>query len=183
MNNPNISFFRKPITNTYPYRNISLEQVYKLIKSDRYKEQTKILRDILLPKSARKYKAERFDYVTFSGTFAKRADKDLIQHSNLLCLDFDHLKNLKDLKQSLLTDDYFETQLLFTSPSGDGIKWIIEIDIQKETHQNWFQAISNYLKSTYQVIPDTSGKDISRACFLPHDADVFINPKHQTKKQ
>jgi hypothetical protein len=31
---------------------------------------------------------------------------------------------------------------------------------------------------TYQLEVDKSGKDISRACFLPYDSEVFINPKY-----
>ena len=29
------------------------------------------------------------------------------------------------------------------------------------------------------VEPDKSGKDISRACFLPHDPEAYINPLYK----
>ena len=92
-----------------------------------------------------------------------------------MCLDFDHLKNLDALRAQLLEDEYFETQLLFRSPSGDGLKWIINIDLSQTNHSNYFRAVANYLKQTYSVEVDQSGKDVSRACFLPHDPDCFIN--------
>ncbi len=82
----------------------------------------------------------------------------------------------------MLNDEYFETELLFVSPSGDGLKWIISIDITEATHQNFFQAIANYIKEVYQLEVDKSGKDISRACFLPHDPEVYINPKYLNAK-
>ncbi|MFN5784539.1 MAG: BT4734/BF3469 family protein [Flavobacteriia bacterium] len=38
--------------------------------------------------------------------------------------------------------------------------------------------MSNYLKHNYRIEADPSGKDISRACFLCHDPNAFIHPKH-----
>ena len=66
--------------------------------------------------------------------FSKRNDDSLIEHSSLLTIDFDHLENLEELKQQLLNDEYFETEMLFTSPSGEGLKWIIRIDLSKVSH-------------------------------------------------
>jgi hypothetical protein len=63
-------------------------------------------------------------------------------------------------------------------PSGDGLKWIVEIDLKQGSHQENFLAISNYIKQTYNIEVDKSGKDISRACFLPYDKEVFINSKY-----
>lgn len=131
--------------------------------------------------SAKKFKANNFDYCTFSGTFTSRSDKALIQHSGLLCVDFDHLKDVSTLFQRLLNDEYFDTQLLFRSPSGDGLKWIIPIDTTTATHADFFRAIANYIQQTYGIEADKSGKDISRACFLPHDPQAFINSRY--KKQ
>ena len=137
-----------------------------------------MLRQIKDVRQARIFKAANFDYCTFSGTFRLRNDKALIEHSGLLCLDFDHLKNWDEIHSKLLSDDFFETQLLFRSPSGDGLKWIIKIDITATCHADYFRAVANYLKQTYNISVDQSGKDISRACFLPHDPNCYINPKN-----
>jgi hypothetical protein len=170
------SFFRSPISNTRPHKAVSLLQIYNAIKGDFYKERTEHLRGITDQKQARQYKAANFDYCTFSGIFSVRNDKALIQHSNMLCVDFDHLNNVSTLFNRLLNDDYFDTLLLFRSPSGDGLKWIIQIDVTQATHVNYFLSVLNYLKATYGIEADKSGKDISRACFLPHDSEAFINP-------
>lgn len=181
------SFFRAPISNTTPLKSISLIDTYKYIIGDYAKQRTEKLRSILSPlscgegsgerlKEARFFKAANFDYCTFSGTFSNRNDKELIKHSQLLCIDFDHLKDIETLFKRLLNDEYFDTQLLFRSPSGDGLKWIIPIDISETTHGNFFSAVANYIQQTYGVEVDKSGKDISRACFLPYDPQAFINP-------
>lgn len=175
---PKFSFYRHPVTNTVPNMEITLVEVYQTIKNAKNKKQTEILRTITDKEQARKFKAQNFDYVTFSGTFSKRNDNSLIQHSELITIDFDHVPSLSELKKALLQDEYFETELMFTSPSGDGLKWIIPIDLEEGTHLQCFNAIAAYIKATYKLEIDSSGKDISRACFLPFDPEVYINPKY-----
>ena len=174
------SYFLKPIKNTHPSARFTLYDAYRYITGPDAREATEKLRIIktIDIKEARTFKAEHFDYCTFSGVFDKRSDQALVSHSGLICLDFDHLDDLPSVRRKLLDDDYFETQLLFTSPSGDGLKWIVAIDLAKASHLDYFQGISNYLKCEYNLTTDPSGKDISRACFLPHDPDCYINPKN-----
>jgi hypothetical protein len=174
---PVFSYFKKPVTNINPTKEIDLVDAYVMIKGDEFEGCTNTLRNIQDVK-ARKYKAFQFDYVTFSGTFSKRNDKNLRKHSGLLTIDFDHVQDITGLKSELLRDQYFETELLFVSPSGDGLKWVIPIDLTKAGHQEYFKAVANYIQQTYQLEVDQSGKDISRACFLPHDPQIFINPKY-----
>lgn len=175
---PRFSFYRAPITNTQPRTEISVMDAYKVIKGGWYMKTTAELRTINDMDAARKFKATRFDYVTFSGVFTKRSDAYLTQHSGLLTFDFDKVDNLDVLRETLLNDRYFETELLFISPSGDGLKWIVSIDLAECSHAEWFHAIALYLKTTYRLDVDKSGKDISRACFLPHDHEVYIHPKY-----
>jgi hypothetical protein len=170
------SFFKAPIKNTLPHKTVSLVQVYNAITGEYYKQHTEKLRSISDTVQARKYKAANFDYCTFSGVFTSRNDKSLVTHSELMCIDFDHVQNIDTLRQALLADEYFDTQLLFISPSGDGLKWIIEIDTRKSPHGEYFASVANYILQTYSVEVDKSGKDISRACFIPFDPNAFINP-------
>lgn len=176
---PLCSFFNAPVRNVFPEERLRLHEIYTLITSEKYKRITENLRAIKEPKEARKFKANNFDYVTFSGIFEKRSDTDLIQHSNLLTIDFDHLNNLEEFKNQLLNDEYFETEMLFTSLSGDGLKWIIRIDISQVSHSEYFEAVSNYIHKTYKITVDKSGKDVSRACFLPYDPSAFLHNRHQ----
>ena len=170
------SFFKAPVRNTIPHKSICMLDAYNYIVGDYAKQRTEKLRSIKDPKQARQYKVSTFDYCTFSGAFTTRNDKALINHSGLLCVDFDRLQNVEKLRFQLLQDEYFDTQLLFVSPSGDGLKWIISIDTTKTTHGDFFAAVANYILQTYGVEVDKSGRDISRACFLPYDPLAFINP-------
>ena len=172
------SFFKSPIKNTVPHKSATLLQIYNAITGDFYKERTDKLRSFDDPKQARQFKANNFDYCTFSGVFTSRNDKNLVQHSGLLAVDFDHLPNLKEVRQALLADDYFDTQLLFISPSGDGLKWIIPIDTSQTPHSEYFTAVAKYILQTYSIEVDKSGRDISRACFLAYDPNAFIHPNN-----
>ena len=173
------SFFKAPVRNTIPHKSICLLDAYNYIVGDYAKQRTEKLRGIKDQKQARQFKASTFDYCTFSGMFQTRNDKALISHSGLLCIDFDHLQSVDLLRNQLLQDEYFDTQMLFVSPSGDGLKWLIPIDTKQTTHSNYFAAVANYILQTYGVEVDKSGRDISRACFLPHDPQAYINPLYK----
>jgi hypothetical protein len=167
--------------NVIPSSDLKLSEIHNLITSNTYEAVTNQLRAITDPKEKRSYKAKHFDYITFSGTFNKRNDDDLIKHSLLMTVDLDHLENLDSTKEMLLNDEYFDTELLYKSPSGDGLKWIIKIDLDQATHQEYYIAVSNYLEQQYKIKVDASGKDISRACFLCYDPKAYINPRHTIK--
>jgi|LSQX01.1.fsa_nt_gb hypothetical protein len=172
------SYFRKPIHNTNPMARVGLRLVYNLIRDEVFSKPTHILRMIEDEDEARKYKANHFDYVTFSGVFIRRDGKCLKRHSGLLCLDFDHLEDPLALRKALIRDKYFETLLAFVSPSGHGLKWVIPIEVSSLCpHERWFSSVRNYIQQTYKVQVDPSGRDVARACFLPHDPGVYIHPK------
>ena len=172
--NSEFSFFKRPIKNIKPHETVDLRQIYSKIVGNDYKNKTHELRAISNKKQAQVFKATNFDYCTFSGVFNSRSNTGLKKYSGLLCVDFDHLQNIDVLRNQLLKDEYFDTQLLFVSPSGDGLKWVIPIPSNQETHGNYFDAIANYILQIYYVEIDKSGRDISRACFLPHDPHAFI---------
>ncbi len=174
-----ISYFKAPVTNTKPYKNISLSHVYMVLTGHWYRARTETVRQIEDKDQNRAYKANNFPFVTFSGTFKNRSEKGLIEHSGLITLDFDHVSNIEKLKMQLLTDPFFETELLFTSPNGNGLKWVVKIHISEQfNHGHWFDAIGNYTLKNYKIEPDKSGRDIARICFLCFDPDAFLHPRH-----
>ena len=68
------SFFKRPISNIMPYRAIGLTDVYRYVKGNYAKSRTEKLRSITDPKDRKLYKANNFDYCTFSGLFGKRGE-------------------------------------------------------------------------------------------------------------
>lgn len=174
------SFFRAPAQSVKPLKSADVKGIYKYITLYQpAMKATQELRSITDEKEARKYKASHFDFACFSGEFSYRKDDCLIQHSGLLCLDFDHVGNymqLWSLRGRLIEDHHFTTWLLFTSPSGDGLKWVIEIDLKKCDHRTWFRAMQNYVRATYGFDVDEKCGNESRTCFLPHDSSCYVHP-------
>ena len=78
--------------------------------------------------------------ICFSGTFTKRNDNSILQHSGLICLDFDGYEKQKHLledKEMLSKNKY--VYAVFVSPSGNGLKVIIKIPQDVENHVKLFQ--------------------------------------------
>lgn len=175
---PVFSYFRMPIKNVVQFKDLNIIEVYDMIRSESFRKNTGFLRKLESASEARLYKASNFNYVTFSGTFNTRKDDSLKKHSGLMAIDFDHVGDLDQLKKTLLDDPCLDTELMFVSPSGDGLKWIVSINIDELSHLENFRAIEAYLKEKYNLKIDGSGKDVSRACFLPHDPDAYINPNY-----
>ena len=192
-----ISFFRAPIRNTKPSAQASILQIYKYIISNRASDVTRLLRAITDPKEARKYKSEAFDYVTFSGCFSSRCTDELIEHSGFLCFDIDKIeteKRLQEIKMLLINDEELHTVLCFRSPSGNGLKWVVELpdrywlrqtestddrvqitDVIVKNHRVLYERIRGYLFERYGIETDHTS-DIARPCYLCYDPDAYYDP-------
>lgn len=121
----------------------------------------------------RKFKAENFPAVTFSGEFSYRSTTNLVQHSGLLVLDFDHV-DIGTLMYELPHRP--ETFFCFRSPSGDGVKLVVKVEPipqnAKDHSDAWVYA-SEALSDL--GVADDSGSDIVRLCFLAHDPHAYTN--------
>ena len=178
-----MSFFRRPIRNTRPCRDASPQDIFKYITSDYAKANTETLRSITDSKERSRFKAANFDYVTPGGLFRSRKESDLIQASGYMVVDFDHIPDPDGLVLLLANEENFETVLAFRSPSGDGVKWFVNLPVGQTkpdgtpfTYGEFFTILSNYVRHAYGYEADPSGKDVCRACFLPFDPDAFLNP-------
>lgn len=174
-----MSYFNAPITNKVPLTTLGLTEVAAIVKSRELEPQTLALRGITDHEAARAYKGQHFPYVTPAGVFSYCSDASLVKPSRALCMDLDHVGDVDTLKRKLIADPHFKTLMAFRSPSGDGLKWFIEIDLTKCSHRQWFDAVRNYLMTTYglsQKQADPSVRNESRACFLCYDPEVYVNP-------
>ena len=80
--------------------------------------------------------------ICFSGTFSKRADNAIIEHSGLICLDFDAFETNKAMlayKSFLAKDEY--VYAVFISPSGDGLKVLVRIPPDIDDHKAYFNSL------------------------------------------
>ena len=117
-----------------------------------------------------KNKKKQLPVACFSGEFSSRADDALFEHSGFIVLDFDHV-DVEATKTALATDDYIHS--CWISPSGDGIKALVQIT-NPERHRDHFRALITYFTKQYTLEVDESGINESRACFESYDPDIII---------
>ena len=146
---------------------------------NRIKEGTEFTKDLVKRIRLEKRKPERQELkkllpaICFSGTFNKRTDASLMQHSGLICLDFDGYDKNKELlqdKENLSKNKYVFS--VFISPSGNGLKVLVKIPADAENHTNYFNSLEKYFNSPYF---DKTSKNISRVCYESYDPLLHIN--------
>ena len=124
-------------------------------------------------KSKRNELKKELPAVCFSGKFNKRSDSSIIEHSGLICLDYDGYSKQKDLlqdKERFIKNKF--VYAVFVSPSGNGLKVLIRIPREADNHSRYFNSLEKELGSEYF---DTTSKNISRVCYESYDPLVFVN--------
>ena len=177
------SYFLPPITNTRPARCVTLEEVYEMIASEKWAQTTRSLRSLRKGEQA-DFKRRQLPFVTFSGIFSARHSEHIVRHSGLMCFDFDHVGDeiaVRKLQQLLVADPTLNVQLAFRSPSGDGLKVVVECFSLTDNanklirwHNAQYAHIASYIEQRYNVKVDKTN-DIARACFLCHDPKAYYN--------
>jgi hypothetical protein len=117
-------------------------------------------------KSVRNELKKQLGVILWSGKFSERKSSALVEYSNLICLDFDNITDVRSFKTSLILNPYIHA--CFLSPSGDGLKAIIKVS--SKNHLCHFKALTKEYSGV-----DVSGKDISRSCFVSYDPDIYVN--------
>ena len=162
----------KNITDTATPFHVGIDVVLDRIRNGKSKELVTGIRK-------QKNKSERNDLkkqlpsICFSGKFSKRADNSILEHSGIICLDFDGYEKQKDLiqdKEKMMKDKY--TYCVFISPSGNGLKVLVKIPNDAENHTKYFQSLEKYYNSNYF---DTTSKNISRVCYESYDPLIYFN--------
>ena len=114
--------------------------------------------------------------VLLSGTFTRRANDALLQHSGLLCADLDSLNGeLENVRAKLSASPHLWT--LFKSPGGDGLKAVFKVPPDVTKHAGSFRAVEQHVRELTGVQIDVACKDPARLCFLSHDPDLYYNAK------
>lgn len=114
----------------------------------------------------------------------RREDSNVAEHSGYIILDCDLEDNWEEFKQEnklysikrrLMRDS--QISFAFLSPSNYGLKIGFGIDPATiENHNNIYETVGDYLKTTHNLNIDPSCKNISRLCFFSYDPDIYYNP-------
>ena len=167
----NVTLFRNIVETATPFHR-PVDVVLQRIKEGATKDLVKRIR-------AERNKNERNELkkglpaICFSGVFNKRNDKSLVQHSGIICLDFDGYEKKKELlthKENLSKDPY--VYAAFVSPSGNGLKVLVRVPADPDNHVNYFNALQKHFDSPHF---DKTCKNLSRVCYESFDPVLYIN--------
>lgn len=196
-----VSVYRPPFSSAYiPTESITLEEVWERITDRGLQDQTTALRILLQEGRKEEYKTSKGNLlpsVTFGGTFdyrttntetlSREGKTGLLRGSGFVIIDIDHISetglSLQDLKDRISEDREIGVRLVFTSPSGDGLKVVCRVSSQitdKDSYKTAYNSLRHFINSKYGEIVDKSGSDISRLCLLCCDRDARIQDFEET---
>jgi hypothetical protein len=176
----------KNVTNMQePLQKITLSYIYNaLLKTDSpLAAQIMRLRSLRLL-DAKQYKAQKTNLPYIIGSIMQPAlrRKENFVKAHYFIIDIDGLDNnaekLLDIKTKLKT--WAHTALLFTSPSGQGLKLIAALDTPIDDRQIYslvYKQVAIYIANDYGLVGyvDMVTHDVARACFMSQDTDAYFN--------
>jgi hypothetical protein len=170
----NISFFKAPISNVIPEKEITLLELSDLIRNN-YASQTENLRNATNEHLKASLKNSQFDYVTFSGTFSTRSKDNLIQQSGYIGIDIDKISNLDEIRERIINFNKISPVMVFTSVSGNGLRAVYKCEYDIQQHEEVFNLLKDIFDYHLNIKIDESGKDISRASYICNDDHIYYN--------
>ena len=184
-----VSFYERT-TKPIPKSGLSIYQVYRLLvgegQNNPLRTLTENLRSISDPDPKkekdlkRDFKRDNFSAVSFGGMFSERKNDRLERSSNLVCLDFDHIgttEQVEDVKRRISEETELDPVLLFVSPSGDGLKVVVNVrqEIRNDgDFKDAFKSLRRFCQERMNLNPDEARKDISGLCYLPYDENAIL---------
>jgi len=158
----------------------TLLQIVEEIRGNRHKDAISKIRKLVEKGDTEKVSRLKkgLEAFTVSGLFeGGRKMSFLKKYNSFVILDIDKLdpEDLPDL--ILKAREIPFTKVAFISPSGRGLKIIVEVDSEMKGHNAAYFQVMNFYKDNLMVEIDKSGKDITRLCFMSYDPEIYFNPE------
>lgn len=123
---------------------------------------------------------------------ADKGSQHYTQLTGFLCIDLDHIGDseaVESAKQNLIEKCPY-IYCVFVSPSGDGLKVVLPIDVDttprskddmKKDLQAYFFAVEEYFSKEFPTLPhiDIACKNVNRACYISYDPKIYVNTEAQ----
>tara|TARA_R110002051_G_scaffold324910_1_gene424547 strand:+ start:2033 stop:4387 length:2355 start_codon:yes stop_codon:yes gene_type:complete len=167
-----VSYFKNVVSTTPLVNSKCVLKVLDSVKNGEYKTQVANVR-VEVDKTKRNQLKAKLPLVTFGGTFTTRGNSNLKKHSGLICLDFDDIIDLDQLRESINSDEF--TFSSFVSPSGKGLKVLVKIPLvnNNDNYQDYYIEAQNHFNK--YAITDDAPKAIGSCCYLSYDEHLYLN--------
>jgi len=109
--------------------------------------------------------------------------KENFRYTQFFIIDIDHISKFNTtiaaIRQILVKDE--NVLLMFTSPGGDGLKVLFQLSqrIEDPSYYSYFyKTFAARFASLYGLggMVDAKTCDVSRCCFMSHDAEAYYKP-------
>lgn len=107
---------------------------------------------------------------TASGLFESRKSTDLIQHSDVIILDFDGIDDPRALQNRIKGDPLHHFS--FISVRGKGLA--VGVKINGDKHLESFNGLEKHFLEKYDQQVDKACKDVARTRFISYDEGLLI---------
>jgi hypothetical protein len=158
-------------------KDVHIYAIIEGIKKGRWKDKIETYRHLL---AEDKKKADNFKKtlpcVTFSGTFKEyRKDANLEQYSRVIVIDLDKIppKKFNIIRNDIQSSEY--VLACFESPTSGRLKVLLLSAKDEKLHKQVFFELENFFKLQFGLEVDTSGKNVSRLCFVSYDPNIYFN--------
>jgi hypothetical protein len=167
---------------TVPVENKSLLLIGKDIVSDKYKTEVEEIRQFIAQgnKNAADQKKKQLLAFTPSAVFKEKRQLPFLEmYSGFVHLDFDKLTPQQLQSTIDIVSKIPFTALAFISPSGNGIKVFVEVNIGLENHLTAYLQVQKHYEDATSLKADPSCKDVTRLCFMSHDPYAYRNIQNE----
>lgn len=155
-----------------------LMEILDIIKGDTYKEKVNKIRNLLAEGKKEEADAMKKTLPAFTPSCRCEGGRDInkvVYYTGFIILDIDKISQEEILRISELLKINEYVFGYFISPSGNGIKILIETDSQQSEHESAYNKVAAHFSELLKVTIDRSGKDIVRLCFMSYDPDAYKN--------
>ncbi|HKB89652.1 MAG TPA: BT4734/BF3469 family protein [Opitutaceae bacterium] len=161
-----------------PREEITFADLFNAVKTGRWEAATAQIRkaNATDKNQADKLKKNLLPVVKPSGRFKGLKAGDLLEHSGVLCIDFDNLGEQLDIAKERFRNDPFAFAYAI-SPRGTGLKVFVPVAATNEAeHHACFDAaqrhFSKYAFATGAL--DTAPRNIAANCFCLSDPELWV---------
>ena len=161
---------------TIPVEKKSLLLIGKDIISDKYKTEVEEIRNLIAQgnKAEADNKKKQLLAFTPSAVFSEKRQMQFLEmYSGFVHLDFDKLTPEQLQTAFAIISKISYTSLCFISPSGNGLKVIVEVSTELEHHDIAYLQVQKYYEDATGLKADPSCKDVTRLCFMSHDPNAY----------
>lgn len=164
-----VSSFKNTFDNRPDNYRTSIIKIFALIASETMKDRIKAV----YLKKMDKRMLPAFTPSVYFNEGETRKDSAICNYSQIICLDFDDLPNVKDFKEKIKQNRY--VMAAFISPSYKGLKVFCKVDCFAHDHLLCWDQLKEYFETMYKHPVDAKCKNITRLCYYSYDPDLYLN--------